>query len=141
MEEQHKRIAAQKVDRKTRLAAHKATAMRAAATLEEINSKTPSEPTKLPTKAELAEMTGTESDETDGIASAVMDPSKSHEDADPVDDGFAALRAQRAQRKKLMREHKRTSAGVSIECRRATTGKYDRKKISGNGVDTPQGGQ
>jgi len=131
--EMHEQLATQRVERKSALAIHKATAMRVAESVEDINAKTPEHPVKLPTKMELAEMTGTESDESDSIASAVMDPSASHQDYDPVDDGFAALRAQRAQRKKLVREHKQTSAGVQIEASRARSGKFFR-----NGVDAGQ---
>ena len=60
------------------------------------------------------------------IAGAVMDPSDTHVDCDPVEDGFAALRAQSAQRKRLMREHKRTSVEIQAVQSRAATSRVTR---------------
>lgn len=112
------RLNTQRAERKAKLANYKVTAMHAAAAALD---NTPSGAHKLPTREELDEMAGTESGEMDSVAAAVLDPSSSRDDSSSVvEDGFAALRAQRAQRKALMREHQRTSASTKIARERTT---------------------
>jgi len=108
------------------MAVHKETRMRVAADAEALACTTV-EMFQLPAPPEPTEAQP-DSDEG-GIAEAVMDPSVSRDDHDPVDDGFAALRAQRALRKKLMRDHKRTSTNVHEVSKRATTVNLDRGRV------------
>ena len=101
-------LEAQSVCRKARLARHKATVMEFSAHVEDAHANTP-EAIPLPTRAELNEAASLEeSSESARLAALVLDPeSESH---DPIADGFAALRAQSAQRKAKIRELKRTTA-------------------------------
>lgn len=113
-------------ERKTRLAAHKQTAMRATKHVEDILAETPVDPLKLPTPAQLHESDESGSDVGPSVQSAVLDPSESRENCDPIADGFAALRAQRAQRKQRIREAKKTSEGVRRVQQRTSTSQYHR---------------
>ena len=104
------RLAELKSARKLRIAEYKRTAARAAAQADDLTkSATPAEPTRLPTKSELTEMAELEdSAEEDGLATAVLEAMEAQPE-DRISDGFAALRAQRAMRKKSLRDHKRSA--------------------------------
>ncbi len=119
-------LAQQRVARKNGLKAHKQTVMEFQTVLEgTVTTPSPDEPIeRQPTS--LAELCTPPSDSSEcaGIATAVLEASGEH---DPIEDGFAALRAQSAARKKHLRELKRSTAHVSAACDRTNSSRYTRK--------------
>lgn len=111
------RLVEQSVARKNGLKKHKATLLAFQATLETTLEDTVTPlPDDRPTS--LIELCTPSSDTGEcSIATAVLEASGEH---DPIEDGFAALRAQRAARKKHLRELKRSAAHVGSACERAS---------------------
>jgi len=126
------RLLEQRVERQDALRKHKATTMMMTTHVEEMVSNTPSEPTRLPPTQVLTPQNLEADEELEGMASAVLDPKDAalvREETDAVCNGFAALRAQRAARKKNIQDLKQTTMRVSAATERAGTSRFFRKAV------------
>ena len=109
------RLIEQRDSRRQALARQKKTVMEFSAQIEETlngNGTMPPPPSELPPQAySIAAADLEESSEEGGLATNVLSPGSIEHD--PIADGFAALRAQRAQRKAGLRELRRTVANTA----------------------------
>jgi len=107
------RLQEQSKQRRASMQSHKATVHRMATTVEEIVAGTPPDGTPIH---------HSESDHDSAVTDmdAVLAAALAEDDDDPVDAGFAALRAQRAQRKSRLEKLKMSAAENTEVCEKIT---------------------